>query len=420
MTKEKYKTSSESFGSKLMNTISHVAHIETAVEILRTGCIKSSLVFDESKLNTTRIKVIWLSPNEWVDGYMYGTIRFNFDTNTLFSEDKHLKFYWVEVKEYRNHACRILVTTKEYDYELYDYTNKEEGIWWYDKENKKHYFNAKYTLEIMYEVDEIEVKEHKFIDIVHHSIDKCNMTKRLDNDICLEQSSQSIDLRGARFLNALLLNNLKNAKISPTLVTKKNQISLVGMTFPMFNDVLNKLKDDILKYVPLGSTELEEVANKSLFHAILNCYLLAQIKEMEALAKIFNNKDKFREMLDNVIRNLVTRSFTFNIDKKKYTFDIVNYFSMEKRIAIHKFIYILAHVKYKKLEKNLTYGDIEFYHVDCLLKGSILIEAVNKVKKEKSLTNVNAVFVYKIDEDIDLFKEKIIKKIQREQPNFSN
>ena len=41
--------------------VSHVAHIDTAINILKVGSLSAGLIFDESKLNTQRILVNWLS-----------------------------------------------------------------------------------------------------------------------------------------------------------------------------------------------------------------------------------------------------------------------------------------------------------------------------------------------------------------------
>jgi hypothetical protein len=422
MTTELYKISGKigSLGCKLMNNVSHVAHIDTAVEILRTGRIKSSLIFDESKLNTERIKVIWLSPNEWVDGYLYGTIRFNFDVNRLFSEDKKLKFYWVEVMTYTPHACRILVTSKEYDLEKYklepyDLTDKN-GIWWYDTEEKKHYFNNNFTLEIMFEVDNIALKEHSFIDLVKHHRDYCNMKKKLDNDICLEQKDE-IELIGAKFLNALIVHNFKS---SP-----KNKITIVGLSFGknLIATMIKKLEKDISGSSSLGKLELNDKEKKVFLYAILNFYASGQISEIDTLTKILSKDNNLKEYLDSEILALRRRTFSFNIKDKEYKFDVWHYFEKEDKIeSKNNYIYILTYVNHKTLNKNLTYGDFEFYHVGAISSKSILSNEIKKVKDEKGITKMNTVLTYKVDEngELEIIKNKIIEKITKEKKGFSN
>ena len=56
-------------------SLSHIAHVEVALEIVRSKVIRAGLVCDKSKLNTERIEVVWLSPNQWSYGSRYGNIR---------------------------------------------------------------------------------------------------------------------------------------------------------------------------------------------------------------------------------------------------------------------------------------------------------------------------------------------------------
>jgi hypothetical protein len=81
--------------------------------------IRSSLIWDESKLNNTRTCVAWLSPNHWHNGSLYGNIEFDFDWKTMV-EGK--VFYWVEaIKKYSPPAFRILITDKDLSSSLEPY-----------------------------------------------------------------------------------------------------------------------------------------------------------------------------------------------------------------------------------------------------------------------------------------------------------
>ncbi len=48
-----------------LTKVSHVSHIHSALSIISEGKLKSGLIFDESKLNDERIRVNWVSPNDW-------------------------------------------------------------------------------------------------------------------------------------------------------------------------------------------------------------------------------------------------------------------------------------------------------------------------------------------------------------------
>ncbi len=89
-------------------SITHIAHRSDAVNILKAGKIQTGLVYDKSKLNQERLPVIWLSPNVWYWGYIYGTVAFHFNWSELIT--KNTEFYWVEkVASYKPPALRILV-----------------------------------------------------------------------------------------------------------------------------------------------------------------------------------------------------------------------------------------------------------------------------------------------------------------------
>jgi len=117
------------------STMSHVAHREPALTIMREGVLRAGLVFDESRLNTSRIRVTWLSPNYWANGFRYGTVQYTYDWPAL----------TVGIR-----ACCILVIDRAVDDPVladltpYDSTQRD-GPWWYDRATNQHYYNGNYT-----------------------------------------------------------------------------------------------------------------------------------------------------------------------------------------------------------------------------------------------------------------------------------
>lgn len=154
--------------------VTHVTHIHSAVEVIRLGKIRQSLVFDESILNDRRVLVSWCSPNWWNPGFRYGNVAFRFDWAGLIARRR---YYWVESIAYGIKACRLLVTDREHaDLEEYD-PGVGDGPWWHDEESDKHYFNGNYCLEIMVESD-LDVDDSlgcKFVD--HHQY-QCSIDPR--------------------------------------------------------------------------------------------------------------------------------------------------------------------------------------------------------------------------------------------------
>src|SRR5882672_4970637 len=92
-------------------TVFYICHVEDAYRIFEDGRIRSSLVWDKSKLRNTRTCVSWASANTWAGGSIYGNIRFDFDWAELI-EGK--QFYWVEAIKYQPHAFRILVSENDH------------------------------------------------------------------------------------------------------------------------------------------------------------------------------------------------------------------------------------------------------------------------------------------------------------------
>jgi hypothetical protein len=172
----KIGTRNDWFGDdcKQLTVVSHVCHVLTALDVLRTGSIKPQLIYDKSRLNTERILVVWLSPNDWsgAGGFRYGNILFNLDWAKLITDKR---FYWVGVAEYKPRACRILLTEKERDGQLLPYSPRNgDGPWWDRHKENDHRWNGKFCLEVMLE-EEIrlsDIKELKFVG--HHSV-RCSM-----------------------------------------------------------------------------------------------------------------------------------------------------------------------------------------------------------------------------------------------------
>lgn len=149
------------------DTVTHTSHIDSALSIVSQREIRSGLIFDESKLNTERILVSWVSPNTWAWGYRYGNIHFSFDITSIIRDRQ---FFWVESVAYKIPACRILITDRDRSDTLQRYDpTKPNGPWWYDTGSEKHYYNGQYCLEFMVEsaLPLTVLRDFDFVD--HHS-----------------------------------------------------------------------------------------------------------------------------------------------------------------------------------------------------------------------------------------------------------
>ena len=90
-----------------LEQVTHVSHTTDAIRVIEDHRIRSSLVYDESCLNTKRTQVSWVSPKTWVDGYIYGNVAFAFDWVQLVAGKK---IYWVEYRRTSGQdICRFLI-----------------------------------------------------------------------------------------------------------------------------------------------------------------------------------------------------------------------------------------------------------------------------------------------------------------------
>jgi hypothetical protein len=51
-----------------LDTVRHIAHVPHARRIIEDERVKAGLVYDESRLKTSRISVAWVSANRWSRG----------------------------------------------------------------------------------------------------------------------------------------------------------------------------------------------------------------------------------------------------------------------------------------------------------------------------------------------------------------
>ena len=179
-----------------LGSVAHVTHVRAAVEIVRGNSLNPGLIFDRSKLNTSRILVSWLSPNSWTNagGFRYGNVAFDFAWESLV---EGLNAYWVGTMDYKPIACRILLTDQDRESELLPYDPKRgDGPWWFDNATKQHYWNGDLCMEFMVErsLDLDDAEAIRFVR--HHDLRCC-----IDPNGCADRGDRDVE-GGARFITA--------------------------------------------------------------------------------------------------------------------------------------------------------------------------------------------------------------------------
>ena len=162
-----------------LSTVHHIAHLPTARRILEDRRLRAGLVYDESKLNRSRIRVTWLSANNWHPGSFYGNVQFTFDwADVVDGQD----FYWVEaMTQYSPTAYRLLLTNRDMnrspDVEPYD-PNSDKGP--VRRRKERWFWNDRFTSEFMLEAD-IPLRKCTGLGFVSHHPAICRTHPRVCN-----------------------------------------------------------------------------------------------------------------------------------------------------------------------------------------------------------------------------------------------
>ena len=186
------------------DTVSHVCHVKDAYRIFEDGKIRSSLVWDESRLKNSRTCVAWVSPNTWAPGSIFGNISFEFEWGKLV-EQKTL--FWVEaIDYYRPPAYRILVTDREKPLgklQAYDPTRRTGPVY-YDSGTDTWYRNGDFNGEFLIDSD-LSLKDCTRVTFVDHHETKC----KRKGCVYLGQKGK---VAGARLLGMLIGNRIRNGR----------------------------------------------------------------------------------------------------------------------------------------------------------------------------------------------------------------
>jgi hypothetical protein len=279
-----------------LGRVSHVAHVPTAVRIAEDGRLRADLVFDESKLNKRRIRVVWLSPNDWdnAGGFRYGNVRFNFDWATLVA-DKN--YYWVEDIAYGVPACRILVTDVDRSKTLDEYDpTLGDGPWWLDSSGE-HQWNGEYCLEVMFEGD-LDVEQAIDVDFVTHHPKRCSIDYKTCTYCGIERWTG-----GAEFIATLV--SRKATLAVPGLIETKKKTSKASFDLEAASMKL-LFKCRKLKVKNWGDVNHSDAAALPLARAVLGALGNADIADdARALAAHFASSDDLERAVANAIATAV-------------------------------------------------------------------------------------------------------------------
>lgn len=206
-----------------------IMHVREAVRTIDDKKISARLVYDESRLNTARLPVVWSSANHWHRGSMYGTVGFHFKWEELIAGKN---FYWIEaIEAYNPTAFRILIcdpalTPPPAASTPYDpHRDKGPLRFW----NGTWYWNGTYTSEFMY-ADDLSLERLSGFSFFKHHDTLC----RYEGSACGERA-QHQSKTGAIILAHVLANDhhgidgyLKHSEV-PNSVGMSLQFAVSGL-----------------------------------------------------------------------------------------------------------------------------------------------------------------------------------------------
>jgi hypothetical protein len=271
------------------HTVSHVAHIEYALRILKDGEIRPNLVYDKSRLKDKRISVSWVSPKDWskMKGFRYGHIRFTFDWTSIIAGKR---FYKIEISDYKIPAPRVLVTDRKHEcFDSYNHRSMK-GPWFYDHDRGTHFFHeSDCCVEFLIE-DSISLDHCSKIDFVDHHPWWCSL-HRNDPDRCKDKK-HTADKAASLFLSSAISQSLDLSRFGFSLEIKGKRRPSIELHKAM-SLIWMQLMSEKIKFK--GKAGSESVKSKALARAILHAYSLQKIEEVYSLAAYFRSSEELIE-----------------------------------------------------------------------------------------------------------------------------
>lgn len=276
-------------GCQSFSEVYHVTHIKDAIRIIEDGVIRSSLVWDESKLNNTRTCVSWVSPNTWTNGSIYGNISFKFDWATLV-EGKRL--YWVEAMDaYSPPAYRILITEKDCSDQIllkpYPYETKSGPIYF---DGDDWYRNGHYTGEFLIDGD-LDLNSCQEIEYVDHHPSACSKDKGACEDLGLSRY-----VAGSMFVANIIGRDLTEHK---SLLCDRSETDCI----PTFNTqgAINRWFLLFGKRCSSDKSSLSIEEKILITKACLTFYSEDKREFMDSLVKLLGDKEETYAILEQTV-----------------------------------------------------------------------------------------------------------------------
>jgi hypothetical protein len=283
----KFKIGKEN--SAELTTVRHVAHVSSARRIVEDRAIKAGLVYDESKLNKSRLNVAWVSANEWARGSIYGTVEFRFAWADLVAGQK---IYWVEaIEKYRPPAYRLLLSKRDFRPGLvtpYDPAKDEGPLRFKDG---KYYWNGAYTSEFMI-ADDLSLDRCTGLKFVQHNEKYC----RLFGSACEDRQNQpTLHRTGGRLLSFILGHGLD-------VLDEHLKLAEGERPFTNLDIGYEGLEKGLQSQVQFGGPIKREGWCQAIVRGSLALYGTDQVDQAHELLALISSEQNFTKALTEVVR----------------------------------------------------------------------------------------------------------------------
>jgi hypothetical protein len=279
------------------SVVRHITHIKDAIRIIEDEMIRSSLVWDESKLNNTRTCVSWVSPNTWAYGSIYGNISFEFSWKKLIRDKK---IYWVEdITSCNPSAYRMLITSSDYSesHAVIPYpVDIRTGPIYYD--GTEWFRNGNYTGEFLIDGD-LSIDECDEIDFVDHHNNICSKFGNSCEDCGLRKYKA-----GSKFLANIIGRNLKGMRDR----FWDNSVEECQLTFQAQGAISHFFKY-FLKRCSKNKTTITEKVSIFIARSCLAAYSENSLEVVDNLVKLLGTKDNISNILKKTVEEYFECSF---------------------------------------------------------------------------------------------------------------
>jgi hypothetical protein len=273
-----------------LTTVRHIAHVPSARRILQDGRIRAGLVYDESRLNTSRISVAWVSANTWALGSIYGTVEFQFAWADLVAGQK--KIYWVEaIMRYRPPAYRLLLSRRDIRNETikpYDPAKDEGPLRFKDG---KYYWKFDNTSEFMID-DDLWLNSCTGLDFVVHNRDICQSFGSGCED---RQQNPSPQRTGGKLLSFVLGNGQH-------ILDEQFKSKEAWEPSTKLDTAYGGLEHSLSSQVQFTGPIIEDGGCQDVVRGSLALYGGDQVEQARNLLALISSKDNFTKALKEIVR----------------------------------------------------------------------------------------------------------------------